>query len=423
MMSKKRIELINLIQPAFYKIHRQIHNHEFTHFWFAGGRGSTKSSKVSIDIPLLLIKNPSCHAVVLRRVGNTLRNSVYPQISWGINSLGLSNKFDKSISPLEFTYKKTGQKIFFLGCDDEMKIKSFKPPFGYVGMVWFEECNQFVSMEQIRSLLQSLLRGGSKYWVFYSYNPPKSRDNWVNLEVLHDEPDKIVNHSSYLTVPREWLGEQFILEAEKLKNKNYDRYRHEYLGEVTGNGGNVFENVTDIKLTDKQIAEFDRLKYGVDFGFSIDPFTFTAMHYDAKHEDLYIFDEIYQQKLKNRTAARLMKPICKGRLVYADSAEPKSIEDLKDEGINILATKKGPDSVDYGMKFLQSLEHIYIDRRRCPNTYNEFLKYEYEQNRNGDFISAYPDKNNHAIDSVRYALNDIIMKRSFKMFDKSKLGL
>lgn len=113
MMSKKRIELINLIQLAFYKIHRQIHNHEFTHFWFAGGRGSTKSSKVSIDIPLLLIKNPSCHAVVLRRVGNTLRNSVYPQISWGINSLGLSNKFDKSISPLEFTYKKTGQKIFF----------------------------------------------------------------------------------------------------------------------------------------------------------------------------------------------------------------------------------------------------------------------------------------------------------------------
>ena len=102
-------------------------------------------------------------------------------------------------------------------------------------------------MEQIRSLLQSLLRGGSKYWVFYSYNPPKSRDNWVNLEVLHDEPDKIVNHSSYLTVPREWLGEQFILEAEKLKNKNYDRYRHEYLGEVTGNGGNVFDNVEDIR--------------------------------------------------------------------------------------------------------------------------------------------------------------------------------
>lgn len=288
MMSKKRIELINLIQPAFYKIHRQIHNHEFTHFWFAGGRGSTKSSKVSIDIPLLLIKNPSCHAVVLRRVGNTLRNSVYPQISWGINSLGLSNKFDKSISPLEFTYKKTGQKIFFLGCDDEMKIKSFKPPFGYVGMVWFEECNQFVSMEQIRSLLQSLLRGGSKYWVFYSYNPPKSRDNWVNLEVLHDEPDKIVNHSSYLTVPREWLGEQFILEAEKLKNKNYDRYRHEYLGEVTGNGGNVFDNVEDIRLTDKQIYEFDRLRYGIDFGFSIDPLAFTAMQFDAKHENLYI---------------------------------------------------------------------------------------------------------------------------------------
>ena len=423
MMSKKRIELINLIQPAFYKIHRQIHNHEFTHFWFAGGRGSTKSSKVSIDIPLLLIKNPSCHAVVLRRVGNTLRNSVYPQIGWGINSLGLSNKFDKSISPLEFTYKKTGQKIFFLGCDDEMKIKSFKPPFGYVGMVWFEECNQFVSMEQIRSLLQSLLRGGSKYWVFYSYNPPKSRDNWVNLEVLHDEPDKIVNHSSYLTVPREWLGEQFILEAEKLKNKNYDRYRHEYLGEVTGNGGNVFDNVEDIRLTDKQIYEFDRLRYGIDFGFSIDPLAFTAMQFDAKHENLYIFDEIYQQKLKNSTLARMIKPKYKGALIYADSAEPKSIAELRDYGLNIIGAKKGPDSVEYGIKFLQDLNRIYIDRKRCPNTYKEFIKYEYEINKNGEFISAYPDKDNHSIDSARYGLNDLITKRKLKVANKSMLGL
>lgn len=107
------IKLTKLIQPAFYKIHRQIQRHAFTHYWFAGGRGSTKSSKISIDIPLLLIKNPNCHAVVLRRVGNTLRNSVYPQVLWGINSLGLTNKFSKSISPLEFTYKKTGQKIFF----------------------------------------------------------------------------------------------------------------------------------------------------------------------------------------------------------------------------------------------------------------------------------------------------------------------
>ena len=130
-----------------------------------------------------------------------------------------------------------------------------------------------------------------------------------------------------------------------------------------------------------------------------------------------------KQKLKNSTLARMIKPKYKGALIYADSAEPKSIAELRDYGLNIIGAKKGPDSVEYGMKFLQDLNRIYIDRKRCPNTYNEFIKYEYEVNKNGEFISAYPDKNNHAIDSVRYALNDLITKRKLKVANKSMLGL
>ena len=409
---KNAVKLSNLIQPAFYKMHDYIKKHKYTHYWYAGGRGSTKSSDISVEIPPILVSNPDCHAVVLRRVGNTLRNSVYAQVGWGIQSLGLLDKFKSNLSPLTFTYKKTGQTIYFLGCDDETKIKSFKPPFGYVGVVWIEEANQFESMEKIRSLLQTLLRGGEKYWVFYSYNPPKSRDNWVNVEILNEDKDKIVNHSTYLTVPRHWLGEQFIYEAEKFKRTNYDKYRHEYLGEVTGTGGDVFENVEDMRMSDEMVNNFDRLRYGLDYGFAIDPLSFTVMHYDAKHEDLYIFDEIYQQKLKNSTAVELIKPKVDRRLIYADSAEPKSIAEMRDLGLNIMGAKKGPDSVEYGIKFLQSLNHIYIDRKRCPNTFVEFTKYEYEQNKEGKFISAYPDKNNHSIDSVRYALNDIILNRN-----------
>ena len=285
-----------------------------------------------------------------------------------------------------------------------MKVKSIKLPFGYVGIVWYEELDQFSGMEEIRNLNQSLLRGGEKYWVFASYNPPKSRNNWVNEEVLSEYPDRMVHKTTYLSVPRSWLGDQFILEAEKLKAKNGTAYNHEYLGEVTGTGGAVFENVEDMSMPDTMLGSFDRRHYGLDFGFAVDPLAFVAMHYDAKHEDLYIFDEIYQQKLTNRQAAARIGgkyPACR---VIADSAEPKSIMEMRELGLNVAGARKGPDSVDHGMKWLQNLAHIYIDKRRCPNTYREFVGYEYERNRDGQFISAYPDADNHAIDAVRYAM-------------------
>lgn len=355
---------------------------------------------------MLIAKNPNCHAVVLRKVANTLRHSVYSQVKWGINQLGLDDLFTDRVSPLEFEYKKTGQKILFFGVDDKTKIKSIKLPFGYIGIVWYEELDQFTGMEEIRSLNQSLMRGGDKFWCFASFNPPKSRDNWVNTEQLIDDNDRLVHHSTYLEVPRHWLGNQFFLEAEKLKSKNEILYNHEYKGEVTGTGGDVFENVEDMRMSNEFIANFDRLHHGLDFGFSMDPLALTSMHYDAKHETLYIFDEIYQQKLKNKIAAAMIKPKVSNRRILADSAEPKSIAEMRDYGLNVSGVKKGPGSIEHGIKWLQDLAKIYIDKHRCPNTYREFINYEYEQNKDGQFISAYPDKDNHAIDSVRYGMKD-----------------
>lgn len=398
------IKLSNIIAHAFKNVHKDIKHHGHTHYWEKGGRGSTKSSFISIEIPLLLLKNPQCHAVVMRKVAKTLRYSVYPQIQWGIDQLGLTKKFIERVSPLEFQYKKTGQKILFFGVDDKTKIKSIKLPFGYIGIVWYEELDQFAGIEEIRNLNQSLLRGGEKFWCFSSFNPPKSRNNWVNEEQLTDDEDRLVHHSTYLDVPKEWLGSQFLLEAQKLKNKNKTSYAHEYLGEVTGTGGSVFENVEDMRMSDEMIAQFDHRHYGLDFGYAVDPLSFGSMHYDAKHETLYIFDEIYQQKLSNRRAAELMKPKAGGHFVVADSAEPKSISELRGYGLKVMGARKGPDSVEYGIKFLQDLAHIYIDKRRCPNHYREFINYEYERNKDGQFISAYPDADNHTIDEVRYAL-------------------
>lgn len=404
------VNVASLVSPAFDDAFWDIQEHKHTFYWFAGGRGSTKSSFVGVDIPLLLMQHPQCHAVVLRKVRNTIKNSVYPQIQWGIERLGVIDRYKFITSPHEITYMPTGQKILFFGLDDPAKVKSIKLPFGYVGIVWFEELDQFSGMEEIRNVLQSLLRGGSTYWVFCTYNPPKSRNNWVNEEILADDEDRLVHHSTYLQVPRDWLGEQFILEAEKLKAKSEILYRHEYLGEVTGTGGAVFDNVEDMAMSDELVGNFDRLYYGLDFGFAVDPLAFVAMYYDAKHEDLYIFDEIYQQKLTNKQAAERIKPRTHSHRILADAAEPKSIAEMSLSGLNVSGAKKGPDSIDYGMKWLQSRTHIYIDKRRCPNTYREFVSYEYERNKDGQFISAYPDVNNHAIDAVRYAMSEVMTR-------------
>lgn len=410
-----RVRLSEIIAPSFIETHKAIKEHRYTHYWEKGGRGSTKSSFISVEIPLLIVKNPDCHAVVMRKVGDTIKKSVYPQLQWAIGRLGLREAFAFKKNPMEMIYKPTGQKIMFMGVDDPEKIKSIKTDFGYIGIAWFEELNQFLGEDEIRTVNLSLMRGGEKFWYFYSYNPPKSRDNWVNDSASLDVPNRLVHHSDYRSVPREWLGEAFFLEAELLKQKNEQAYRHAFLGEVTGTGGAVFENVKEISMSDDMVSSFDHCYYGLDFGFAVDPAAFISMHYDRRKEILYIFDEVYGIKISNRKMAACIKEAGANRII-ADSAEPKSIAELRNEhNLNVYPAKKGKDSVEYGIRWLQERAKIYIDKRRCPNTYLEFSKYEYDMDRQGKFIPAYPDKNNHAIDAVRYALESVMKTGGMKV--------
>lgn len=409
MTSPVKIALSKTIAKPFWAVHQDVKRHGHTYYVCGGGRGSTKSSYISQEILLLLMQHPECNAVILRKVANTLRNSVYRQMEWALDTLHLGEYWKKTVNPMEFIRRSTGQKILFLGVDDKSKLKSIKMPHGYVGIVWMEELDQFSGMEEIRSVNQSLLRGGPVFWCFGSYNPPQSANNWVNEEMLLEQPDRLFHHSDYRGVPADWLGAQFLEDADRLRQRNERAYRHEYLGEVTGTGGTVFENVQERALTDEEIAHFDRCRYGLDFGFAVDPLAFVCMHYDRKREILYIFDEIYEPKLTNsRAAAMIRGKMTESGYVRADSAEPKSIRELAELGVRIYGARKGPDSVDYGIRWLQSLDEIVIDKRRCPNTYREFVGYEYERNRDGQFISAYPDKDNHAIDAVRYGCEDLM---------------
>lgn len=401
------IRLSEKIGHAFYDIAHDVFRHGHTHYDFSGGRGSLKSSTVSVLVPLLLVANPGTHALVLRKVANTIRDSVYAQYIWAIGELGMAAYWEAKVSPMELIYKPTGQKIMFRGADDPMKIKSIKVPFGYIAVTHFEEKDQFAGRAEIRNILQSTMRGGSKYWNFESYNPPISRDNWANKDSLEERTDRLCHKSTYLQAPPEWLGEQFLAEAEHLKATDERAYQHEYLGIPVGTGGNVFDNLELREITDEEMSHFDHIYQGVDYGWFPDPFAFIRLHYDRARETIYLMDEIYQNKLTNEASGNIIiQRGYKDAYITCDSAEPKSVADYRAMGLPAKAAVKGPGSVDYGMKWLQRRK-IVIDRKRTPNAYNEFVNYEYDRNKDGDIISGYPDENNHLIDATRYAVERI----------------
>lgn len=443
----------SIVAPVFAKVIHDIEENKYREFVFPGGRGSTKSSFISLEIIDLLEKNPEMHAAVYRQVADTLRDSVYAQICWAIQVLGLEDKYKCTVSPMEVVKKSTGQKIFFRGCDDPFKSKGIKAPnvdkenaektkkqqlkmyatahkltegelehliskiqpeMGYIGILWFEELDQFHGDEAVRTVTQSVIRGGEKTYIFKSFNPPKSANNWANKYIKIPKPGMLVTHSTYLDVPETWLGKPFMDEAEHLKEVNPSAYENEYMGVANGNGGNVFDNVTIREITDEEISEFDRILNGVDWGWFPDPFHFSRCYFDAARRKLYIFAEYRCNKQSNRqTADTLIEKfgITSNDIITCDSAEQKSIGDYKQYGLLARPAEKGPGSVERSMKWLMSLAEIVIDNSRCPETANEFLNYEYDRDKEGNIISGYPDKDNHGIDAVRYATNDIWKRR------------
>lgn len=434
------VPMKDVIIPMYKPVLQDILRHNHTHYTFPGGRGSTKSSFISEAIPLIMVDNPMVHAVVFRKVGNTMKNSVWSQIVWGIDKLGLTSLFHipKSIaSPI--VLKQTGQQILFFGLDDPQKIKSVKLPFGYIGITWFEELDQYSGEKELRTVLQSTMRGGDTFWDFRSFNPPISNLNWANQYAVDalSRSNTLVVRNTYLDVPKDWLGQAFLDEAQDLKETNPKAYEHEYLGIPVGTGGNVFENVHPLRMSDEFISKFDRVYNGLDWGWYPDPFAFNKVHFDAARRELYIFAEYTVNKESNRKTfdalyhdkylysdefikqceeadlpikqRHLMEP---DEILTADSAEPKSISDYKSYGgYGCRGAEKGPDSVTYSMKWLQSLNAIHIDPVRCPNTLKEFVEYEYERNKDDEIVSGYPDANNHNIDAVRYATERIWKRR------------
>lgn len=401
---------------AFVDLYRDIKERKHDDYWLEGGRGSIKSSFWSEIVPEELENNPNWCAICIRRVANTLKDSVYSQLEWGMDKLSetypfINENWTKTKSPLEMRNKNTGQMIYFRGADDPGKIKSIKPPKGmYIALIIYEEFDQMTGMNEVRKIDQSVKRGGNEYITFRIYNTPKSKRHFVNVEKRLPNPKRLVHKSTYLDVPIDWLGQPFFDDAELLKQNNPTAYANEYLGEETGDGGNVFDNVELREITDEEIENFDYLYQGMDFGWFPDPLAWTKMCYQPNKLTLYIFDEFVVNKMSNAKVWSYLqqeKGVKNDDLITADSAEPKSIGDFQSYGSLMRGAKKGPDSVEYSMKWLSGLAKIVIDPKRCPKSAEEFSTYEHPQDKDGNYITGYVDADNHCIDSVRYATNPI----------------
>ena len=408
------------IGKAFVDLYRDIEERKHYEYWLEGGRGSIKSSFWSELVAEILENNENMCALLIRKVGNTLKDSVFSQMQWGIDKLAetypeVGKHWKATKSPLEIKNENTGQIIYFRGADDPVKIKSIKPPKGkYIGIVVYEEFDQMNGMNEVGTIDRSVIRGGEDFIMLRVYNTPTSSQHFVNKEKRIPKADRLVHRSTYLDVPREWLGSKFFDEAEYMKSVNERQWRNVYLGEETGTGGNVFENVELREITDSEIETFDYIYMGLDFGWFPDPLAWTKMCYNPAQKTLYIFDEFVVNKMSNADVWEYLtkeKGVTNNDMIIADSAENKSIGDFKSYGALMYGAEKGAGSVDYSMKWLASLTKIVIDPERCPTSAEEFSTYEYMQDKDGNYISGYVDADNHCIDSVRYALNKIWKKK------------
>lgn len=410
-----------LFARKYNKIFRMVMGHEYTEYTLTGGRGSCKSSFISLCIVILIVMFPQFNALIIRKNANTLRSSVYEQIVWAIDMLGLRGRFKipaSQTAALPITYRRKNgrtQQIIFRGCDNPEKIKSIKIAQGYFALIWFEEKTEFTPAE-IQNVKVSAMRGGDRFYVFESYNPPSAVRHWCNTDARTAKKGRTVFHTTYLDVPREWLGEALLNEIEHTKATNERAYRNVFLGEPTGTGRNVFENVTLREITEEEIAAFDYVYRGIDWGFYPDPFAYSASAYSAARQTLYIFDELYLTKRGNYEAFLALREHMASRgmdiaadRITADSAEPKSVADFHAWGGDVRGAIKGIGSREASFKWLQGLREIVIDPARCPRTADEFTLYEHEiDRRTGEVTGGYPGgQPDHGIDAVRYALETV----------------
>lgn len=432
---KRKLEALDIrsnIAEVYHPLHEDICKGAHMFYNLRGGRGSGKSSFCALETVLQIMTDEThmTNALIVRKWAVTLRGSVFSQIQWAISTLGVGQYWQSTLNPMQFVLKSTGQTIKLTGLDNPQKLKSVKPTRGFFRILWVEEFNEITGEPELRNLQQSVLRGGDSFIVLRTFNPPLSRIHWANQFCDRVDERSLNILTTYKQIPEKWLGQSFCEEAERLKEINERAYLHEYMGQPIGAGAEVFSDNLEIReITDEEAAQCDKVFSGIDWGFAQDPCCFLRVSYDRRTETIKVLDEIYETKLSNKELAERIKQhnwhlsgvasvdlLLDGikyerNLIIADSSEPKSIADMRTQGLKTIPCTKFQGCVQYRIRWLQHRK-IIVDPKRTPNTARELQLYQYDVDKGtGAVLSSLPDRDNHAIDCLSYCLDKPIYSR------------
>ena len=374
-----------------------------------GSRASKKSKTTALNFIVRLIKYPQANLLVVRRYYTTLKDSCYAELCWAIRRLGLEKWFECKLSPMEIIYRPTGQKIFFRGLDDSMKITSITVTNGCLCWLWLEEAFE-IGDEAEFDMLDESIRGSLPDGLFKQITitlNPWNQYHWIKRRFFDKpDPDTLAKTTTYLC--NEFLDSADKRIFERMKKENPKRYRVAGLGDWGISDGLIYENWRTEDFEIKAAAKKGRPVFGLDFGYTNDETALFCGIIDIADKKLYVFDEIYEKGLSNEEIFRRidLKRYTKER-IRADCAEPKSIARLRELGINnISAARKGRDSITNGIDFLQGYEMIV--RPNCKGFLSEISNYCWQKDKEGRGINTPADKNNHLMDAMRYAVEEIM---------------
>ena len=385
-----------------------------------GGRGSKKSTTAALKIVYTMMKMPLANALVIRRVFNTLRDSCFQQLKWAVQRLKVAHLWKFNLSPLEAVYLPTGQRIMFRGLDDPMSITSITVDKGYINLVWFEEFYQVEKEDDFNKIDMSIrgeMEPGYYKQIIMTFNP-WSEKHWIKRRFF-DNPDSNTLALTTTYKCNEWLGADDIALFEAMKINNPRRYRIEGEGEWGVSEGLIYENVHESEFDVTEISKRAGTVsiFGLDFGYTNDPTALICGIVDEKAKELYIYDEHYQKAMTNSDIAKMIK--YKGyakEQIIADSAEPKSIEEIRRAGVpRIKEAAKGKDSIRNGIQLIQ--DYKIIVHPKCENTLIELSNYVWDS-KDGVLINKPIDNYNHLMDALRYGMERIKRKEVF-ITDKS----
>lgn len=380
-----------------------------------GSRASKKSKTTALNIIKRMMEYKDANTLVVRKVYRTLKDSCFTELKWAIHRLGVDAWWDVKESPLELTYRPTGQKIYFRGLDDPLKVTSITVEIGYLCWMWIEEAYE-ISKEADFDMLNESIRGaipedaGLFKQVTMTFNP-WNEHHWIKKRFFDapPDPDILALTTNYLC--NEWLDEADLKVFETMRLNNPRRYRVAGLGDWGIVDGLIYENWEEKDFTVSEISGKAGVKsvFGLDFGYTNDPTALWCGLISVEEKTIWVFDELYERALTNQKISEKVTAMGYGKeRITGDSAEPKSIDELRESGLyHIKAARKGKDSVNNGIQFIQNY-HIII-HPRCVNFLTEISNYTWDEDKFGNKINRPIDDFNHLMDAMRYALEDVLI--------------